>query len=166
MTLRDDLIAELEELRAIPDEAGLRRVKVGVLSQAQTEGFGITGAVLSEHTTWIAPTPKVTHLDAAEASWYGADLAAAADGRGALDVYEVGPITPAAYEAAAKVAGWAVSDLYPQVATDRSRSLIVLQDIDAGGEIGVMPSAYRIVDIVVRPFRIMLRVRAAQPVPT
>ena len=58
-TLRDDLIALVDDVRGIPDELGLRLHAVVVEIRTYTEGLAGIGTAPATTTTTLTPVPRV-----------------------------------------------------------------------------------------------------------
>jgi len=148
VTLRDELLPVLNELRGIGDELGLRPITVTVRERLYSLPPGTVGAVVTAtNNTALTPTPAVRlarqHRDD-EAILEGPYADATGQPRSLR--FEVGPITPAHVGG-----GYAAAQLMPGD-TETRRVTIVL----AGGQHGA-GEEYRVVRVDdTKPFRIML----------
>lgn len=126
-----------------------------VAVRVETYDADIADGVTASSTTdtAITPSPKVEKLSMDKASFYGANLTAAIQGRTLLRTYQIGPITPSF-----GAGGSSLADLLG-TASKRRRTLIVLGPDDdefAGGA-----EVFVVVDYVSKPLRFMLTVQEA-----
>lgn len=156
MSLRDDLIPDVEEIRTIPADLGVYGTAVYLRTETYT-GPIKDGATLSTAVeTAITPTPKVAQLSVAAATFYGGGVVTDSTGQLQSAIYRVGPITPSALGR-----GYALSTLLPTGSTPTIRKCLRLSgpDFQSAGEV------CEIIDSdATKPFRIMLTVRRAMTV--
>lgn len=157
MSLRDDLLPMLEQIRAIPEDLGMRTIRVWVRSQSRTAAFGLAGTT-TDTDTEITPRPKCVR-NADKEGFYGASMAPRADGKGIRRVYEIGPITPDH-----ATGGKKVSELFGVGATDAARPLVMMADQDNAGDLGVTRVAFKILSVIVKNFRLMVTVIEADDI--
>lgn len=157
MSLRDDLLPVLDEVRGLAGELGLRTITVTVRVRVYSAPPGVVGAAVTSTTsTTLTPTPRVRPArvqrdDEAVVDGPFTD----STGQPRLLRYEVGPITPA-YPGG----GYTVASLMPSDDLTR-RVTIVL----AGGQHGDGEeySVVRVDDT--KPFRVMLTVERTRQGP-
>jgi hypothetical protein len=149
MSLRNALLPLVAEIRRIPFELGLRRVRVWIRAEASTSPFG-TGGVVVGSDVEITPRPRVV-ATREKPGWSGGAIAPAYDGRAARRAFTIGPIVRTH-----AVGGVAVHDLFPAAATPSARPLIILAEDEDSGEIGVEPVAFKVERVVVKQFSLYL----------
>lgn len=154
MTLRDDMLPVLDELRGLADEFGLRPITVTVRTRVYSLPPGDVGAtLLSTTNTAVTPTPVVK-----PARLYRDDEAirdgeyADATGQPRLLRYDIGPITPA-YSGG----GFDASSLMPNDTNTRRVTIVLVGGQHGAGE------EYRVMKVDdSKPFRITLTVERAR----
>ncbi|MFO0610793.1 MAG: hypothetical protein U0324_46960 [Polyangiales bacterium] len=154
MSLRDDLLPVLNELRGLADEFGLRTIAVTVRERVYSLPPGTVGAtVTATNDTALTPAPAVRPARehrADEAIVDGPYADATAQPRTLR--YEVGPITPAHVGG-----GYSAAQLMPGDSETRRVTLVL-----SGGQHGE-GEEYRVVRLDdSKPFRIMLVVERAR----
>lgn len=156
MSLRDDLIPDVDEIRGIPADLGVYGTTVYLRTETYSGPIKDGATLSSTVETALSPTPRVDQLSVAAATFYGGGVVT--DSTGALQstVYKVGPITPNALGH-----GYAITTLLPTGSTPTIRKCLRLSgpDFQSAGEV------CEIIDAdATKPFRIMLTVRRAMTV--
>lgn len=156
MSLRDDLIPMVEEVRGIPADMGVHIASVYVRTETYAAAISDGSTPSSTSDVQILPIPHVEQLSVEDAIMYGGGVVTDSTGRVQSSVYSVGPITPLALGR-----GYAISDLMPTTSTPSKRVSLVLSGdgFQSGGE------PMQIVRCETRAFRIMLTVRRMPKVP-
>jgi hypothetical protein len=157
MSLRDDLLSTVSDVRTLPESLGLRRVRVALRAQLSTAALN-TGGVVVEEDAAINPRPRVA-VPREQPGWSGGAIGPAYDGRAARRRYTIGPLTR---EHAA--GGLRVMDLFPVSSTPQTRPLVVLSDDGDDGELGRDPIAFRVESVRLTQFSLYLDVIEADSV--
>lgn len=157
MSLRDDLIPMVEEVRGIPADMGVYGTRVYVRTETFASAIKDGSTASSTADVEVLPSPRVDEMSVEDSLMYGGGAVTDSTGRVQSTVYSVGPITPSALGH-----GYAVSDLMPTTSTPSKRVSILLSgpDFQSGGE----PMQIVKCDAT-QPFRIMLVVRRMPKVP-
>lgn len=135
MTLRDELLPILDEVRGIPAELGLCDVAVALRVEDSIGGaFGTAGSTVTVTDTPLVPQPRVRRIGDLP-SFHAAE--AALTESQTLALYRVGPITPRSLAGT----GYDLADLLPQNSTDARRVCLAL----SGAELGPDPVPFKIV---------------------
>lgn len=142
MSLRDDLLPVIEELRQIPADLGFRTIRVWVRGSVRSKAALLTGGTTANTDTEILPTPAVVEQDAVDPSYWGAEAAGLVQGQALSELYLIGPITPS-YTGGGH--DWA--SLRPLTTTPTDASRILLADRGAGGKLGTTPVEFELISI-------------------
>lgn len=162
MTLRTSLLRAVNAARRVPQNLGLRTIRVWIRSSERALPALIAGGSTTNTDVELDPRPAVRELDTVDASYWGAEAAGLASGFAQSEIYEIGPITPD-YGAG----GYSWGDLRPLVTTTTDTTRIVLADAEAGGKLGTTAVECELVQVrgqdKGRALRWMLLVRRCRP---
>lgn len=158
MTLRASLLRAVNAARKIPQQLGVRTVRVWIRSSVRTLPALIPGGSTTNIDVELDPRPAVRELDSVDPSYWGAEAAGLTSGVAFADLYEIGPITPEHGSG-----GYSWDELRPLTTTTTDTTRIVLADVEAGGKLGTTGVEFELVAAKGqdkgRAFRWMLLVR-------
>lgn len=161
MTLRDDLRAIAESVRAIPQEMGLRAIRVWIRAATRTKAALLPGGTTSNADVEIVPRPAVVQLETVDPSYWGAEAVGLTQGYAQSELFQIGPITPEH-----TAGGYSKDDLIPLTASTTQASRFLLADERAGGLLGTTGIEFELVQLrgqdKGRSFRWMALVRRAR----
>lgn len=150
MTLRDDLLKDIDDARQMVDDFGFRRAGVAVETVVYSAPINTPGAaVVSTTRVEITPRPRVTQLSAEASAIVMATIPAAVSARGYRLVYEVTAITPQF-----ETGGYTLNELVqPAVASPSVVIDLLIWGIDGFGSSISDATRFDILRVIEKAFR-------------
>lgn len=156
MSLREDLLPTVDDLRGIADDLGLRRYRFFVRTKTWSGASAGLGTVTNVDVE-ILPRPKVGH---AKLESKGPHEVADAAGSYRDGEYLVSNLTPAYYDVHnVQLGGYTPGQLKPRPATARNEIVYVLSGDDGDIECTLAE------DYFDRPFRYQMRLKQTRRTP-
>lgn len=156
MSFRDDLRSALISIRQIPQDLGVRSVRVVLTIETWTAPINTAGATATRVEADMIPWPKVRKAGQDVALLYGAGPSDTVSGKPTANIYTVGPITPEC-----TAGGYSVLDLLSNTTNTTARRVgYVWLAGDGIGSTATELVPHELVDVdSARPFSTRLIVR-------
>lgn len=161
MTLRDRLLPAVNRIRGLRGRFGLTTITVKLLKRTWTGDINTTGATSGDDIVLMSPQPKVRKASEEVSLFYGAGPADRVAGSPTLDVYEIGPITPAH-----TAGGYSVLNLLRDVNPTAARQCLLTLAGDGIGDTATTDVLFELVKVdASTPLHTTIIVRQAAQTP-
>lgn len=162
MSLRDDLLDDVLDIRGIREEFGLCTITVALRTETWPADILTSGATSSTNgDTTLVPQPKVRKAGEEVAMFYGLGPADPVSGRASADIYLVDFITPSC-----TAGGYSVIQLLRSTTPTAAKRCLWVLTGDGIGATATTPVLFTMVNVdASKPFHTTVTLRQAPDVP-